>query len=597
MDATAPPAGDERAQSETVGYVLVIGFVIVGSLLVAGFGAIAVSDTEEQLTGERAQKALTQFDSKAALVALGQSDSHEASFGQGVTDSSDLSVEGDRGWLRVTITDRTSGTTREVMNITELGAIVYEGDDVQLAYQGGGVWRQDPEGGQMISPPEFHYRGETLTLPAVNVSGDAVLNDEVTIDRIETVPQFPDFSRNFDNPVRNSIVNVTVGSTFYRGWGDYFEERTEGNVRLDDDNETAGLTLASPIGNVTAESVIAGQVSSGDLSFQANPGPGHPCNSDAYTDSYNSSEGSYCDHSASERGSAGDLTFAGNISTESAAGEVFGNLVSGADITLHGNTPIHGDIRYAGECTVSKGPGKSCEDVQSDDSYETEQIDPPTPTPPIDFAIDNVLSDLHNRGTRVDLTDGDVLEAGEYHTDTIDLDGGRVTLDTSNGDITLGVNETIDLTGNANLDVQGDGEVNLWLGGADDPAQCDMRVKSSRVTAPDDDAGLLTVLGTSDFNGQVESGKFTGVVYAPPGEAGTGEMGVYGRVYGALVTGDVQVGATGGAGGTGCEDVGGAGGSLHYDETLEDKQIVPPDQSIIRLTFLHITENRIEVTG
>jgi hypothetical protein len=597
MGSTAEQETGERAQTETVGFVLVIGMVIVGSLLVAVLGAIAVGDTEEQLTEERAEKALTQFDSKAALVALGQSGSHGASFGRGVTDSNELSVEPTRGWLRVTITDRTTGTTQQVMNITELGAIIYEGDDVRLGYQGGGVWRTDPQGGQMISPPEFHYRGETLTLPLVNVTGDSVLNDEVTIEHDRTIQQFPDFPRGLDNPVQNSIVNVTVSSEFYRGWGQYFEERTEGDVEFDSENGTASLTLASPVGNITAESVIAGQVSSGDLSFQANPGPGHPCNQNAYADSYNSSEGSYCDHSDSETGSAGDLTFAGDISTESAAGELFGNLISGDEIELHGNTPIHGDIRYVNDCRVTRGSGSSCEDVQAGGSYEVEQIDPPEPSSPIDFAIDTVLADLHDTGQKVDLGPGDTLDSGRYHMDELDLSGGQVTLDTSDGDIALGINETIRLNGGARLHVVGDGEVNIWLDGDDDPTQCDMAIRGSQVTAPNDDAGKLTVLGTSDFNGEVVDGKYTGIIYAPTGTDGTGEMGVYGRLYGAVVTGDMQVGATGGGGTTGCGGGSGAGGSLHYDETLEDKQVVPPELSIIRLTFLHITENRINVTG
>lgn len=80
----------------------------------------------------------------------------------------------------------------------------------------------------MISPPEFHYRGETLTLPAVNVSGDSVLNEDVTITRDRTIKRFPDPSSGFDNPIRESVVNVTVGSEFYRARGNYFEERTEG---------------------------------------------------------------------------------------------------------------------------------------------------------------------------------------------------------------------------------------------------------------------------------------------------------------------------------------------------------------------------------
>jgi hypothetical protein len=36
---------------------------------------VAISDTESQISEDRAEKTLTQFDSKAGLVALGQADS------------------------------------------------------------------------------------------------------------------------------------------------------------------------------------------------------------------------------------------------------------------------------------------------------------------------------------------------------------------------------------------------------------------------------------------------------------------------------------------------------------------------------------------
>ncbi len=72
-------------------------------------------------------------------MALGESASHAASFGQGVTDTNQLTMKPEAGWLNVTITDRTTGNTAEVMRIDELEAIIYEGEEVQLAYQGGGV--------------------------------------------------------------------------------------------------------------------------------------------------------------------------------------------------------------------------------------------------------------------------------------------------------------------------------------------------------------------------------------------------------------------------------------------------------------------------
>jgi hypothetical protein len=583
----------ERGQSETVGFILVLGMVILGSVLVATLGAIALDGTESRLTEERAENALTQFDSKAALVALGQSDSHGASLGQGVTDTNYLTLNPEAGWINVTITDRTTGNTAEIMRIDELGAIIYEGEEVQLAYQGGGVWRRDPQGGQMISPPEFHYRGETLTLPAINVSGDPVLNEDVTITRDRTIKRFPDPLSGFDNPIRESVVNVTVGSEFYRAWGEYFEERTEGQVTLDEVNETASLTLASPIGNVTADSVVAGQAAGGTLRFQGNPG--HPCHSgggtkEPYTDSYNSTQGSYCaQYDESEINSAGDITFGGDIRTESASGGVQADLVTGKDARLHGNAPVHGNISYVDSCRVTRGGGPDCEDAQASGPYSVQQISEVQPTPQIDFTIENTADRVYNEGQGVTLgSPGQTtLEAGTYYTDEIDLDGQSVQFDTGDGDITLVVNQSISLDGST-LTVTGDNDANVYVNGGGSTAE-DLEVVDSSVSAPNDDASKLTVLGRSNFTARVE-GSYTGVIYAPVGTQGTGSVDVFGHLYGAVVTGDLTVGGTQGAGP-------GAGGTVHWDKVLDNQRVVPPDDTLILLTFLHITENRISVTG
>lgn len=599
MRSPVGPETAERAQSETVGFILVLGFVIVGSLLVVTLGAIAVGDTEERLTDDRAEKALTQFDSKAALVALGESGSHEASFGTGPNDRGDLSVDEDRGWMNVSITNRSTDNTATVMNIT-LGAVIYEGADSELAYQGGGVWRRDSEGGQMLSPPEFHYRGETLTLPAVSVSGDAALNDDVTIQRESTTQRYPDESEDFVNPLRNSVVNVTIGSDFYRGWGQYFAERTEGAVTIDDTAETARLTLASPIGDVTAESIVAGQASGGTLRFQGNPG--HPCHSgggsteEPYVDSYNSSLGRYCDqYDEDEVNSAGAIRFGQDIHTESSAGGVQGDLVSGRDIKLHSNAPINGNISYAGVCEVTQGGASNCSEVQESGPYSVTERNRMQPTPSIDFAIDNTVDSVHQSGSEVDIGEAasqtDTLEAGEYYTDSLALDDEEVTFDTSSGDITLVVNNSIEISGGSNLTVTGENNTNVYVDSAG-PTTDELLVRDSEVFAPNNTAGKLSVLGRGNFSATLDDGSFTGVIYAPVGTDGSGSVDIFGggSLFGAVVTGDLTVGGTGGSGG-------GAGATLHYDEQLFDQRVVPPDRTIIRLTFMHVTENSISVSG
>jgi hypothetical protein len=580
----------KRSQAQTIGFVLVIGFVVLGSVLVAAFGAMAISDTQNQLSAESAETALTQFDSKAALVALGESDAHDVSFGSGGVGSNDISVEPENGWMNVTITNRTTEQVVGYDNIT-LGALVYEGNNERLAYQGGGVWSVDRNGGQMVSAPEFHYRGSTLTLPAVSVEGDRTLNERMTIERNFTRQVFPNASNpELTNPLDNHVVNVTVGSEFYRAWGEYFSERTDGEVELDDSEETARLTLVTPIGEVTVEGALAGQESSGKLLVQGNPH--HPCSNSGshppYIDTFDSSEGAYCDqYDPDEVSDSDELVFGGDVETAASAGEIQADLVSGGQMTLAGQMDYYGNLSYTDGCTVDTGPAKNCEDAQAD-GYITDQIGGIEPSDSIRSVVERTVQQASTEYPVVTLTDGTTLTAGDYYIGSgIELDDDNVTLDTGGGDITVAVEGAMELENGANITVVGDGEANIYVNGTTTGE--DMEIEGSTVFSPQNNATRLTVLGGENFVGKiVDSAAFSGTVYAPAGEDGTGEVVVdrKGTVYGAIVTGDMILG----------QPSGGVGASVHFDTQLTDEQVVPPTKNIIPVTYLHITENQISVS-
>ena len=234
-----------RAQSSVIGVVLVLSIVIAGSTLTLALGAEAVSSTQGQLSNERAEQAMTQLDSQAAMVALGSTDRQEVTLPE--SGAGGYSVDDGAGWMNVSYSNE-SGATKEIFN-ERMGAIVYENGQQTVAYQGGGVWRAS-EGGssRMVSPPEFHYRDATLTLPLVTVRGTGAVNSRAQITRNQTVQYFPDRARNdeFRNPVAGTAINVTVRSEYYEAWGNYFATRTEGTVTYDHDTNTARITLVPP---------------------------------------------------------------------------------------------------------------------------------------------------------------------------------------------------------------------------------------------------------------------------------------------------------------------------------------------------------------
>jgi len=79
--------------------------------------------------------------------------------------------------------------------------------------------------------------------------------------------------------------------------------------------------------------------------------------------------------------------------------------------------------------------------------------------------------------------------------------------------------------------------------------------------------------------------KYVGVLYAPPGQTGNGEIVLNGaEVFGGMLTGTTTI-------------PNGAKGSIHYDEALLGKQVIPPNANQVKVTYLHVTVNQIAVKG
>ena len=261
----------DRAVSANLGLVLLLALTIAGAGVVVAIGGTAVDDVQHRTSVDRAEHAMTLLDARTAVVGLGEGGTQTVDLGR--TTDGDYATDADSGWLRITHTNYTTGRTETIYNAS-LGSVTYRTGDTTVAYQGGGVWRREAGGTAMVSPPEFHYRGTTLTLPVVRVrSTDAasgattalvrrdgglsrVYPTEVGAD-VDGVGapydvENPDGSiRQYDNPVRNGTVSVTVRSEYYRGWAEYFRTRTTGTVSVDDDARTVTVVLET-IGQVGA---------------------------------------------------------------------------------------------------------------------------------------------------------------------------------------------------------------------------------------------------------------------------------------------------------------------------------------------------------
>ena len=591
-----------RGQSSPIGVVLIIAVVISGSALTVALGAEAFGSTQNQLSMERAEKSMTQLDSQAAMVALGDSQVQEVSLAATAGDG--YRVQSNTGWMNVSYTNLTGGGSTTIMN-ESMGAIVYDNGNEEIAYQGGGVWRSAGDGNAvMVSPPEFHYREATLTLPLVTVSGEESINSKAVISRNTSQAYFPNrtVNKNFTNPLERSAVEVTVQSDYYRAWGSFFKQRTTGNVTYDHPNNRVTVDLITPLQATDVNSAAASLAASG--TFEVDGSAQSTCRADTYTDSYNSS-GTSADYCSQTPGSEGDVVYGNDIDISGGSGgdNFYGSLVSGGTIKVGnggGKPDVGGDINYTTACQDSVS---DCQARIVSPGGTVNQVDGVPKRGALDYLIRSTVeeADDTNSNGATSAISGDALDytasgssdevtlgPGNYYLDRIDASGKEIYFDTTSGNITLSVREYVHLA-DSEIEVLGDGVVFIYVEGAGPHAE-DLEVdKDSAVTNTGDDATQLRVFGQANFTGRIGTGgggsdpaKFVGVIYAPPGTSGTGDVNLdFGEVYGGLVTGTTTINK----------------GSIHYDEALREKQTLTRGDDVVRVTYLHISANRVNVTS
>jgi len=257
---------DRSGQSNPLAVLFVVGFALTSAGFVVSQGNDAFDDTKGEATISLNEQSMSKFDAEASVVALGDSDTRTVPLGD--TGDGRYEVRESGSWMRIEHRNYTASTPQknETVYNESLGAVVYRSGGSTIAYEGGGVWRTDEPGNTvMVSPPEFRYRSGTLTLPAIRVSDGgetaAAGTPSATVEQVETEERvFPveegptpgndevgapynDTDAEYDNPVQNGSVAVTVHSPHYAGWADYFRERTSGDVTVDDANNEATVVL------------------------------------------------------------------------------------------------------------------------------------------------------------------------------------------------------------------------------------------------------------------------------------------------------------------------------------------------------------------
>jgi flagellin-like protein len=558
------PAG-RRGQSEVLGVVLLLAITVIGTSGVVVLGGPALDQSRDAVNVAAAEHEMTQLDAKASLVAHGDSDAQRVRFG--ADDEGIRTVDPDQGWINVTVRNRTDGSVDRTLENASLGAVTYERGGTTIAYQGGGVWRADDDGSVMVSPPEFHYRGTTLTLPLVLVDGEGRIGAAADVTRAgPSQPVYPNASESLSNPLTEGEIVVEIHSDYYDAWGRFFEQRTGGESTVDHGNETATVVLATPFDGTTVSAAVSSSAAGDEIDMQGSGGD------PAYVDSYNSTAGDY----GATQTDNGTLLTAGSVDMAGNA-EIRGNVRAGGAVEMKGNSEVTGEVAW----TTGFSPGGAATYASE---REIDGVDtPPSIGPWVESRHAAIEADNDNGGApitgeRLDFAGGEAtLTAGDYYLSEVDTDE-RIVLDTSGGPVRVAVGGDFTLD-DGDVEVQGGGVARVFVGD-------DVEITGgSEVTVPGDESQRLWLYGmpeetsvTLEGNGGTPT-RFVGVIYVPSSEDGDVSM-KHAEVFGAVAGGEIEL-----------EN----GGVAHYDQALRTTSPVPAGASVPEVTYLHISTTTVEV--
>lgn len=235
----------EKAEGELVGHVIILGITVLGVSMISLYGIPAIFSLQDMANVKNVEQTFTVLDSQASRAVMGESPLQITNINLG---GGSLTVE----------PNSTQSPSYIMVNSTifsltiPMGKIEYQLGDRIVAYEGGGVWSKYPSGTVMLSRPEFHYNGVTLTLPVFNISGNDSTGGRgtasVSVKKSATQVLFPSPNWiNRTNPVNFSQVGkvyVTFKSDFYKAWADHIGTLSSAKVvSTDDTNSTAKIEL------------------------------------------------------------------------------------------------------------------------------------------------------------------------------------------------------------------------------------------------------------------------------------------------------------------------------------------------------------------
>ena len=223
--------GTSKAQSETVGLVLLFGMTFIGISAVLVIGAPVIDDARENAQIEKTQVEFSTLDQQIRESVYTPSDSGASiSLSEG-----GISVEPDSMTVNFTYKNGSDTVTAN----TTLGRLEYEHENMGVAYEMGGIWTRYRNGGTVTqSPPQMTYTGRSLTMTLINFTNPVDVAGSGTSLSIshQGVRRSDDLSEITDGALQNGTLTVDIGTEYTGAWSDYLNRTGMGDVTVPSDD-------------------------------------------------------------------------------------------------------------------------------------------------------------------------------------------------------------------------------------------------------------------------------------------------------------------------------------------------------------------------
>lgn len=234
----------DSADSEIIGDVIILSITVIAVLSILVYSLPMIGDLKSNTVLKNAEQAFMVVDSRASRAVFGDSGMQTIDVN---LNGGSLSVMPNGTGRESYVAIKSNNNTFEM--VIPMGKLLYKLGNREVAYEGGGVWSKYPSGSVMLSPPEFHYSGVTLTLPEVNITGSDSQGGKgvvtVNIGKGVTDILFP-LGGNRSNPLNYSIVGkiyINITSDYYDAWAEYARSLSYTRVVANRINKTAEIEL------------------------------------------------------------------------------------------------------------------------------------------------------------------------------------------------------------------------------------------------------------------------------------------------------------------------------------------------------------------